>query len=55
MVAAQPPICDFRWKAIDFSLPGVDGKDYSLGDVMYAVKRQGENSYLFAYATAGLS
>ena len=33
MAAAQPSVCDFGWKAIDFSLPGVDGKTYSLGDV----------------------
>ncbi len=33
MAAAQPPVCDFGWKAIDFSLQGVDGKKYSLGDV----------------------
>ncbi len=32
-MAAQPPVCDFGWKATDFSLPGVDGKKYSLGDV----------------------
>ena len=33
MAAAQPSVCDFGWKAIDFSLPGVDGRTYSLGDV----------------------
>ena len=33
MAAAQPSVCDFGWKAIDFSLPGVDRKKYSLGDV----------------------
>jgi len=32
-MAATPPICDFGWKAIDFSLPGIDDKTYSLGDV----------------------
>lgn len=32
-MAAQPPICDFGWKAVDFSLPGTDGKTYSLSDV----------------------
>ncbi|MEM8916981.1 MAG: thioredoxin family protein [Pseudomonadota bacterium] len=32
-MAAVPPICDFGWKALDFSLPGTDGKTYSLADV----------------------
>lgn len=32
-MAAQPPICDFGWQAVDFSLPGTDGKTYSLADV----------------------
>jgi peroxiredoxin len=26
-------VCEFGWKAIDFSLPGVDGRTYSLADV----------------------
>jgi peroxiredoxin len=30
MAAAQPPVCDFGWKALDFDLPGVDGKRHSL-------------------------
>ena len=30
MVSLQPPICDFGWKALDFDLPGVDGKRYNL-------------------------
>jgi peroxiredoxin len=30
MAALQPPICDFSWNAIDFDLPGVDGKRHSL-------------------------
>lgn len=29
----QAPICDFGWKAVEFSLTGVDGKTYSLSDV----------------------
>ena len=33
MASLQPPICDFGWKAVDFSLPGIDGKTYSLADV----------------------
>ncbi|MCK5445819.1 MAG: thioredoxin family protein [Rhodospirillaceae bacterium] len=32
-MAAIPPICDFDWKAPDFSLPGVDGKTYALKDI----------------------
>ncbi len=32
MVRMETPICDFGWKAVDFSLPGVDGKTYSLKD-----------------------
>jgi len=33
MVALAPPVCDFGWKARDFTLPGVDGKAYSLADI----------------------
>lgn len=33
MVAAQPPLCDFGWKAPDFALPAIDGKTYSLAEV----------------------
>jgi len=32
-MAAQTPVCDFGWKAVDFSLRGVDGKTYTLADV----------------------
>ena len=32
-MAAQTPICDFGWKAPDFSLPGVDGKTYAFSDI----------------------
>jgi peroxiredoxin len=32
-VAEQTPICNFGWKAPSFSLPGVDGKTYSLADL----------------------
>jgi len=32
-MAATPPICDFGWKAADFSLQGIDGKTYSLAEV----------------------
>ena len=30
MVATETKVCDFGWKAVDFDLPGVDGKRYSL-------------------------
>ena len=30
MVSTQNPVCDFGWKAVDFDLPGVDGKRHSL-------------------------
>jgi peroxiredoxin len=32
-MGAQPPVCDFGWKAPDFVLPGTDGKRYTLADV----------------------
>jgi peroxiredoxin len=34
MVSLETPICNFGWKAVDFDLPGVDGKRYRLADVM---------------------
>ena len=34
MVSLQTPICNFGWKAVDFDLPGVDGKRYRLADVL---------------------
>ena len=30
MVSTPTPVCDFGWKALDFNLPGVDGKRYNL-------------------------
>ncbi len=30
MASLETPVCDFGWKAIDFDLPGVDGKRYNL-------------------------
>jgi peroxiredoxin len=33
MVSTKTGICEFGWKARDFSLKGVDGKSYSLADV----------------------
>jgi len=32
MVSLQTPVCDFDLPAIDFVLPGVDGKSWSLAD-----------------------
>ena len=33
MVSLETPICDFGWNAVDFDLPGTDGKRYRLRDV----------------------
>ena len=33
MVATETPICNFGWEAVDFSLPGIDGRTYGLADV----------------------
>ena len=30
---ATTPICDFGWKAVDFSLKGIDGRSYTLDGV----------------------
>lgn len=43
MVALETPICDFGWNAIDFRLPGADGKTYSLDEV------KGENGLLIVF------
>lgn len=32
-MAETPPVCDFGWKAVNFSLKGIDGQTYSLADV----------------------
>ncbi|MEX5729436.1 peroxiredoxin [Rhodovulum iodosum] len=32
-MAVSPPVCDFGWKAPGFSLPGTDGKTYTLEDI----------------------
>ncbi|WP_295535743.1 thioredoxin family protein [uncultured Thioclava sp.] len=32
-MAVTPPVCDFGWSAPGFSLPGTDGKTYSLDDI----------------------
>ncbi|MCU0840576.1 MAG: thioredoxin family protein [Thiobacillaceae bacterium] len=33
MVRMETPICDFGWQAVDFDLPGVDGRRHTLRDV----------------------
>jgi len=33
MALMETPICEFGWKAAEFSLPGVDGKTHSLSDL----------------------
>ncbi len=33
MVSLNPPVCDFGWKACDFNLLGVDGKQHTLESV----------------------
>lgn len=33
MALMHTPVCDFGWKAKDFSLAGVDGRTYTLDDV----------------------
>ena len=42
-MAVETPICDFGWQAPDFSLPGIDGKTYTLDDV------KGENGTLVVF------
>ncbi|RMD94245.1 MAG: thioredoxin family protein [Alphaproteobacteria bacterium] len=32
-MAVTTPVCDFGWKAVDFSLPATDGKTYTLDDI----------------------
>ena len=32
-MGAQPPVCNFGWKAPDFDLPGTDGKRHTLASV----------------------
>jgi peroxiredoxin len=34
MVSLTTPVCDFGWKAVDFNLPGVDGRHYALVDAV---------------------
>lgn len=32
-MAVSPPVCDFGWKALPFSLPGTDGRIWTLDDI----------------------
>jgi peroxiredoxin len=32
-MAVETPVCDFGWRAPDFTLPATDGKSYSLADI----------------------
>ncbi len=43
MVALETPICNFGWMAPDFSLKGIDEKNYSFSDV------KGENGTLVMF------
>ncbi len=43
MVSLQPPVCDFGKPAVDFSLPGVDGKVWTLDQC------RGENGLLVMF------
>lgn len=43
MASLETPVCDFGWKAIDFDLPGVDGRHYNLASV------KGENGLLVMF------
>jgi len=42
-MAARPSVCDFGWKAPDFSLPATDGRLLSLADV------SGPNGFVVAF------
>jgi len=43
MVSLQPPVCDFGKPAVDFALPGVDGKVWTLDEC------RGENGLLVMF------
>lgn len=42
-MAANPPLCDFGWKAPSFILPGTDGRSHSLNQI------KGRNGTLIAF------
>lgn len=43
MASLETPVCDFGWKAVDFDLPGVDGKRHNLASA------KGENGLLVMF------
>ena len=43
MVSLNTPVCEFGWPAVDFDLPGVDGKRYNLAAA------RGENGLLVMF------
>jgi len=43
MASLETPVCDFGWGAVDFDLPGVDGRRYNLASV------RGENGLLVMF------
>lgn len=43
MASLETPVCNFGWKAVDFDLPGVDGRRYNLASV------RGENGLLVMF------
>ena len=43
MASLETPICDFGWKAVNFNLPGIDGKHYDLESV------KGKNGLLIMF------
>ena len=42
-MAANLPVCEFGWKAVDFTLPATDGNTYSLSDLV------GEKGVMIAF------
>lgn len=43
MASLETPVCDFGWKAVDFDLPGVDGRRYNIAST------RGENGLLVMF------
>jgi peroxiredoxin len=43
MASLETPVCNFGWEAVDFDLPGVDGKRYNLAST------RGENGLLVMF------
>jgi peroxiredoxin len=43
MASLETPVCEFGWNAVDFDLPGVDGRRYNLVSV------RGENGLLLMF------